>query len=135
MSAVVSDLLVVVDELMNLVEKRLASEVVKHPHEGRVAVSLDPPEHLLVAVELLTDLFALRMLIWRKPLDHIHVLLVAILDPKFPIRLILLEIYDLERIFIDFFRARTFLFQLLILQDQVCGKKQLFEITDWRLYK
>lgn len=135
MPPVVSDLLVVVDELVNLVEEGLASDVVQHPHEGRVAVGLDPPKHLLVAVELLADFLALRVLIRREPLDHVHVLLVSVLDSELPIRLILLEIDDLERIFINFLRARTFLFQLLILQDQVGGKKQLIEITDWRLCK
>lgn len=132
-SPIVSDMLIIVYKLMNLVEKWLTPKIVKHPHECCVAISLDPPKHLLVTMELVTDFLALWVLVWRKPLDHVHILLVAILDSEFPVRLILLKIYDLERIFIYFFRARTFLFLLLILQDQVCGKKQLIQITDWRL--
>ena len=66
---IIVDLVVFVDKLMNFIKKWFTANIMKNPQKCGLAVGLDSPENMLVAMKHLTNLLPLGMLTWTEPLD------------------------------------------------------------------
>lgn len=104
---------------MDFVEKWFPAKIMENPQKCSLAISLDPPKHLLVTMKLLPDLFTLGMFTRTKPLDQIQVWVVPLTHPELFEGLIFVQIYHLKVIVL--FLGITF---NLILQNQIGRKKQ-----------